>query len=131
MSTSRRISIDVGGAEHRSPIPAASRIGNFMMTGHIYGRDTETNEIVAGAENQVRQLFVNLRAILAAGGATPEDVLKLEFKVKTLELRPAINKEWSAMFPDAHARPARHVETSQNIASPAEVSCEAFVVIGG
>jgi len=129
MTSAKRVSIDVGGAEHRSPIPAASRIGNFMMTGHGYGRDPQTNEIVAGAENQVKYLFENLRAILAAGGATPENVLKLEFKVKSLDLRPAINKEWVAMFPDAHSRPARHVETSQNIAAPAEVSCEAFVVI--
>lgn len=126
---SKRISIDVGGAEHRSPIPAASRIGNFMMTGHIYGRDPSNNEIVAGAENQIKLIFSNLRAILTQGGATPEDVLKLEFKVTSLDLRPAINKEWSAMFPDPASRPARHVEPSGNIAKPAEVSCEAFIVI--
>lgn len=129
MSNTKRISINVDGADHKSPIPAAARIGSFMMTGHIYGRDPKTGEFVAGGANQVPLIFQNLRAILAAGGATPENVLKLEFSVKDLALRAAINKEWVAMFPDEHSRPARHVERSDNILEPAEVSCEAFVVI--
>jgi len=129
MSNTKRISINVEGADHKSPIPAAARIGQFMMTGHVYGRDPKTNEIVAGGANQVPLIFQNLRAILAAGGATPENVLKLEFNVKDLALRAAINKEWVVMFPDEHSRPARHVERSDNILAPAEVSCEAFVVI--
>ena len=64
MSQTKRISIDVDGPGHKSPIPSAARIGNFMMTGHIYGRDPATNEMASGAEAQVKMLFANLKAIL-------------------------------------------------------------------
>lgn len=128
MSNSKRVSIDVAGAGHASPIPAASRIGNVMITGHVYGRDPATNDIAPGIAAQVPLLFQNLRAILEAAGATPENVLKLSFKVKTLETRPLINKEWSAMFPDPHSRPARQVDRTDELLDPAEISCEAFVV---
>ena len=129
MSQTKRISIDVDGPGHKSPIPSAARIGNFMMTGHIYGRDPATNEMASGAEAQVKMLFANLKAILAAGGATAENVLKLEFKVQSLDIRPLINRQWSEMFPDAASLPARHVERFDHLASPAVVSCEACVVI--
>jgi len=124
----KRVSINIEGAEHNSPIPSASRIGNFMMTGHIYGRDADNN-VVDDPEEQVRRIFVNLKAILAAGDARPEDVLKLEFKVRSLALRPTINQEWNKMFPDAASRPARHVEESSHLTGKAAVSCEGFVVI--
>lgn len=124
----KRVSINIEGAEHNSPIPSASRIGPFMMTGHIYGRDAN-NEVVDDPEEQVRRIFVNLKAILAAADASAENVLKLEFKVRSLALRPTINQEWNKMFPDASSRPARHVEESSNLSGKAAVSCEGFVVI--
>jgi enamine deaminase RidA (YjgF/YER057c/UK114 family) len=105
-----RCSIEVEHLSHGSnPIPAACRIGNVIMTGGIAGNDPATGDVPDDARLQVAHAFTNLRRILAAANATPDDVVKVAVTVRTFDLRGAINEEWIAMFPDAASRPARHV----------------------
>jgi enamine deaminase RidA (YjgF/YER057c/UK114 family) len=129
MSAPRRRSIEIDGLGHKSPIPAASRIGGFVATGNIYGRDPGTREIPEDPEEQVRLMFANLRAVLAAAGAGLENVLKLEFAVQSLSLRPAINREWLIAFPDPASRPARSVAEYAPFTAPAVVHCDALAVV--
>jgi 2-iminobutanoate/2-iminopropanoate deaminase len=124
-----RQSIDIEAFHHgEAPIPAASRIGNFVMTGAISGYDVKTKSHVEGLEAQAELMFSHLHAILEAAGAAPKDVLRMTFYVKTPEARAAINAQWVKSFPDPASRPARH---TINYETPkgAYMQCDALAVI--
>ena len=105
---SKRISIEVPGLEHVNPIPNASRVGPFLASGGIFGKDPGTGKVREGVEAQCEQMFANVRKVLEAGGAAPEDIIKLNVWLKDMANRPVVNKYWLQMFPDPHSRPARH-----------------------
>ena len=57
----------------------------------------------------MRHAFANLKAVLEAGGASLQDVVKLSVSIKDNAVRDPLNAEWLACFPDPHDRPARHI----------------------
>jgi 2-iminobutanoate/2-iminopropanoate deaminase len=126
---SKRTSIDVPGLDHINPIPNASRIGPFIVSGGIFGKDPQTGKVAEGIEAQCRQTFANIRAVLAAGGATPDDVIKLSVWLKDIGDRPTMNKYWLQMFPDDHSRPARHTFPTPDLRSPLLIECEVMAII--
>lgn len=125
---SQRRSIEVPGLEHTHPIPNACRIGPFLMTGGIYGKD-ETGKLAPDIAGQCALMFRNIRRILEAGGATPKDVIKMHVWIKDKGLRDHLNKEWLAMFPDPHSRPTRHTFTDTDQPYGALISCEVIAVL--
>ena len=102
-------SIHVPGASHKAPIPAAARVGNILCTSAVSGKDPVSGELPADTDSQVRNTFANLRAVLAAGGASMDDVVKFSVTIKDNAVRDAINAEWNAAFPAPNDRPARHI----------------------
>jgi 2-iminobutanoate/2-iminopropanoate deaminase len=126
---SKRRSIEVPGLEHVHPIPNASRIGSFLMTGGIYGKDPQTGQLAPDIAGQCHFLFVNIRRVLEAGGATPEDVIKMHVWIKDKSWRDHLNREWLAMFPDEHSRPTRHTFTDTDQPYGALISCEVIAII--
>jgi 2-iminobutanoate/2-iminopropanoate deaminase len=129
MRMSKRRSIEVPGLEHVHPIPNACRIGPFLMTGGIYGKDPQTGKLVPSIEGQSALMFANIRRVLEAGGATTEDIVKINVWMKNKDDREHVNKEWLVMFPDAHSRPARHTFKDDDQPYGALVSCEVIAVI--
>ena len=127
---SKRRSIDVPGLEHVHPIPNASRIGPFLMTGGIYGKDPQTGQLAPDIAGQCHFLFINIRRVLEAGGAAPEDVIKMYVWIKDKSWRDHLNREWVAMFPEAHSRPTRHTFTDTDQPYGALISCEVTAIIG-
>jgi 2-iminobutanoate/2-iminopropanoate deaminase len=126
---SNRRSIEVPGLEHVNPIPNASRIGPFLMSGGIFGKDPSTGKVPEGVEAQCEQMFANVRKVLEAGGAAPEDVIKLSVWLKDMANRPVLNMYWLQLFPDAHSRPARHTFETPDLRAPLLVECEIMAVI--
>jgi len=127
---SNRKSIEVEGFSHgANPIPAASRVGNVVMTGGISGLDPATGKVPEDQGAQVAQAFVNLEKILKAAGASLDDVVKVGVSVKSLALRDAINVEWLKYFPDEHARPARHTTQYDHFGGVTAIQLEATAVI--
>jgi len=126
---SNRKSIEVPGLEHVNPIPNASRIGPFLMSGGIFGKDPSTGKVPEGVEAQCEQMFANVRKVLEAGGAAPEDVIKLSVWLKDMANRPVLNKYWLQLFPEAHSRPARHTFQTPDLRAPLLVECEIMAVI--
>ena len=126
-----RVSIDVPELAHGElPIPTASRIGCFVQTGGIRGVDRNTGHVPDDAAIQADLMFDNLMAVLAAAGATPDDVLKVTVWLKRTDLRPVVNRGWLKWFPNPASRPARHVliyELPGNMA----IQCEALAICGG
>jgi enamine deaminase RidA (YjgF/YER057c/UK114 family) len=126
---SKRISIEVPGLEHVNPIPNASRVGPFLVSGGIFGKDPGTGKVPDGVEAQCEQMFANVRKVLEAGGAAPEDVIKLSVWLKDIADRPVMNKYWLQMFPDPQSRPARHTFPTPDLRVPLLVECEIMAVI--
>jgi enamine deaminase RidA (YjgF/YER057c/UK114 family) len=126
---SKRVSIEVPGLEHVNPIPNASRIGPFLVSGGIFGKDSGTGKVADGVDAQCERMFANVRKVLEAGGATPEDVIKLSVWLKDMANRPVVNKYWVEMFPDALSRPARHTFPTPDLRAPLLVECEIMAVI--
>jgi 2-iminobutanoate/2-iminopropanoate deaminase len=125
----RRTSIEVPGLEHVNPIPNASRVGPFLASGGIFGKDPGTGKVPDEVDAQCEQMFANVRRVLEAGGAAPEDVIKLNVWLKDMADRPVVNKYWVQMFPDAHSRPARHTFATPDLRAPLLVECEIMAVI--
>ena len=99
------------------------------MTGGIYGKDPATGQLVPGIEGQCTLMFTNIRRVLEAGGATPEDIIKMTVWIKDKNDRVYVNREWEAMFPDPHSRPIRHTFKDDDQPYGALISCEVTAVI--
>lgn len=125
----RRQSIEIDGFAHKGqPIPVASRVDNIVYTGAISGYDMATGEHADGLEAQAELMFQHLTAILAAAGATPDDVVRMTFYVRTRDARAAINDQWLRLFPDPSSRPARHT-LHYETPGTALMQCDAMAVL--
>ncbi len=107
-------SLHVPGLGHgNTPIPMGARVGSLLCSSGINGADAGTGKLPQDPMAQVHHAFANLQSLLAAGGATLKDVVKLTVYLKDSPnqkaLREAINVEWLACFPQADDRPARHI----------------------
>lgn len=108
----KRQSINGQRPRHENPIPNASRIGNIVMSSVIGGVNPGTRDLPASLEQQVANVFANIRYDVESAGGSVEDIIKITFWVKDpASQRAALNAEWTKMFPDAAARPARHTLT--------------------
>jgi 2-iminobutanoate/2-iminopropanoate deaminase len=107
----KRQSIYIEGFAHKNPIPAASRLGNMLMTGIITGMDPATGKVALTLEAQCAFMFQHVRSIMAAAGGSTDDIVKMSIWMADRSQRDVLNAEWIKMFPDAASRPARH--TSQ------------------
>ena len=110
MAAARRLrSLQVPHVGHKAPIPLGARVGPLICSSAIAGKDPATGALPTDVLAQASNAFANLRALLAAGGATLDDVVKLAVTVADEAARDAVNVQWLAAFPDADDRPARHV----------------------
>jgi enamine deaminase RidA (YjgF/YER057c/UK114 family) len=127
-----RQSINIEGYSHGGqPIPAASLIGEILMTGGVSGMDLTTGTLPDDVNEQARLMFENLGRILQAAGTSFDDVLRMTIYVKVPEARPAVNREWLVTFPDAASRPARHTLQYDHLPSNMLVQCDATAVRRG
>jgi enamine deaminase RidA (YjgF/YER057c/UK114 family) len=125
-----RRSIEVPGFNHGpQPIPAACRVANLVVTGGIYGLDTDSGKVPDDLERQTALMFVNLQRVLAAAGATLGQVAKMTFWVRNPEARAFINPRWLDAFPDPQSRPARHTLQNDHMAGNLLIQCDALAVI--
>ena len=107
-----RRSIDIEGLRHLTAIPVASRIGPLVMSSVIVPFDPGTRTIPDGVEAQLANIFTHVGAMLAAAGATWDDVIKMDFWMADPAQRALVDAPWVAHFPDEARRPARHTHAS-------------------
>lgn len=109
MTTHRPRSLEVAGVSHgAAPIPLGARVGSTIYSSGIPGIDPATGQLAQDAAGQARFAFQNMRAMLEAGGATPDDVVRITVYLKDNAAREHVNAQWVECFPDPHDRPARH-----------------------
>ena len=106
MSKRRNIHADDIPA-HANPIPAATVVGNLLMTSAIGGIDVATNTFPKDKDEQIGLAFRHLRRILELADFSLDDVVKLTLYFADQKDRSYANKYWLEMFPDEHSRPAR------------------------
>lgn len=126
----QRRSIEVEGFGHQNPIPAASRIGPLLVSSIVAPFDPGGRKVPAEPEAQIENLFTHVGNILAAGGATWDDVAKMTFFVSDIALRDLINDPWAQRFPDAASRPARHTQVTAGGGSRPLVTCDVLAYVG-
>lgn len=127
----KRKSINYPGFAHQNPIPNASLVGNLLMSSVISGSEPgPTRTMPPDLAGQVTNVFKHIRLTVEAGGGTVDDIIKVNFYMKDPSTgRAALNDEWAKMFPDEHARPARHT-IAAGAAATNHVTCDFIAVIG-
>jgi len=81
------------------PYSQAVRFGNLLFLSGQIPLDPKTNLLVTGPiEVQTQQVLVNLRAVLAANGMTPEDVVSTTVYLKDLNDFVAMNAVYANFF---------------------------------
>jgi enamine deaminase RidA (YjgF/YER057c/UK114 family) len=125
----KRVSIGIPGFGHANPVPVASRIGPFLASGALTGRDPVTRQMPADLARQCVNVFTHVHALLAAAGGTTDDILKMTFHLSDPRDRDALNREWLAMFPDPANRPARQVVAAR-LDGSALVHCDLLAILG-
>ena len=126
----KRRNVEVPGLEHTNPIPLATMIGPFLVSGGIPGRDSATGKTGADFDTQVVLMFDNIRKVMQAAGGTTDDILKLSVWMNSGESKKTLNEQWTAMFPDEGSRPARHTFVYDDLPLDYEVQCEIQAIIG-
>ncbi|GHH59103.1 enamine deaminase RidA [Kitasatospora indigofera] len=125
---SERASVELPGFEHANPIPAASRIGPFLASGAITGRNPLTRTMPPTLEQQCANVFIHVRALMAAVGGSTDHILKMTFHLTDPGDREALNHEWLAMFPDPARRPARQAVAAR-LDGAARIHCDLLAVL--
>ena len=127
---SKRRSFEVPGIEHENPIPAAARIGSLIMSSGIFPKDPATGKAPDGLEEQCSVMFANIRRVVECAGGTTDDIIKITVFAKDRKTKAFVNKEWLAMFPDPHSRPARHTIVYHELPGNMLIQCDLMAVTG-
>jgi enamine deaminase RidA (YjgF/YER057c/UK114 family) len=96
-----------GVPTHANPIPQGVKLDRFVFSSLVTGRDAKTNKYPDSIQDQVKNAFASMRALLAAAGATPANIGLLTVYLNDRADRVHVNPSWLEMFPDEHDRPAR------------------------
>ena len=107
-----RRSIEIEGFAHLAAIPAATRIGPLLVSSVIVSFNPGTRDIPDATADQVANIYTFVDRILAEGGATWDDVAKMDFWVPSNDVRPEVDVIWKQRFPDEDARPSRHIHVT-------------------
>ena len=118
-------------AEPISHYTDAVRAGDLVFVSGIVAVDRE-GQLVGGADvvAQARQVFQNMREVLAAAGCGFEDVVRVTIYLTDVDDRPSINPVRQEVF--GEARPASTLVEVPRLAVPgAKIEVEAVALLPG
>lgn len=108
------------------PYSQAVRYGNLVFLSGQIPLDPRTMDLVTGGfENQVRQVFENLRAVCTAAGGDFDQLLKLTIFLTDMEQFPVVNRIMESYFTAPY--PARAAIGVASLPRGAEVEMEAVL----
>ena len=105
--------------------------GRIIVTGGVIGWDTD-ERLADGFVAQVRQTFANIKAILEAGGARPEHLVRLTWYVVDIEEYLANLKTLGQIYREAfgaHYPAMALVQVVRLVEKDARVEIEATAVV--
>ena len=112
------------------PYNQAIKAGNFIFCSGQIALNPETNNVdcLGNIEEETKQVLKNLRAVLNAGGATIEDVIKTTIFLTDLNNFQIVNKVYSEFFGGKESPARACVEVSSLPKGVMiEIDCVAFV----
>lgn len=110
------------------PYSQGTKIGNMVFTSGQLPMDTASGEIISGdIKKGTRFCLENVKAVLEAGGATIEDVVKVMVFVKDMNDFGAINEVYADFFGDH--KPARSLVEVVRLPKDVDIEIEAIAVI--
>jgi|SRR5471030_2722192 len=90
-----------GAPDAIGPYSQAIKLGQTMYLAGPLAIDPKTNQLIPGAiEEQAKQVLDNLKAVLAAGGMTLDDVVATTVYVKDLNDFAKLNAVYATYFKD-------------------------------
>jgi 2-iminobutanoate/2-iminopropanoate deaminase len=114
------------GAPPQAAYSQGLRAGDFIFVSGQGPLDPETGQIVGDTiEEQTTRTLENVKAILAAGGATMADVVKVAAHLSDLSSFARYNQVYVSFFPDP--KPARTTVGSQLPGIMIEIDAIAYV----
>jgi reactive intermediate/imine deaminase len=106
----------------------ATRVGNTIWVSGQIPMDPNTKELVKGdMEAQVRRVFENIKAIVVAGGASLDDVVKVSVFLIDLSHFALVNKVMAEYFREPY--PARAAIGVASLPRGAQVEAECIVAL--
>ncbi|HZQ09143.1 MAG TPA: RidA family protein [Anaerolineae bacterium] len=111
------------------PFSQGVRAGDFIFTSGQLPYERVADGIVAGdIQVQTRQAMRNVQEILAAAGATLDDLVKVTLFIRDYQDYSAINDAYSEFFP--HTAPARALVQVATLPPGANIIVDAIAYIG-
>jgi reactive intermediate/imine deaminase len=106
----------------------AVRAGNTLYLSGQIGLDPKTGLLVEGIDKQIDRVFVNLKAVVEAAGASLADVVKLSVYLTDLTNFARVNEVMARYFSQPY--PARAVVGVVSLPRGALIEADAIVVFG-
>ena len=107
----------------------AVRAGNTLYLSGQIGLDPKTGILVDGVDSQTERVFVNLKAVAEAAGASLADVVKLSVYLTDLSNFARVNETMARFFGQPY--PARAVVGVASLPRGALIEADAIIVLPG
>ncbi|MCS7041108.1 MAG: RidA family protein [Anaerolineae bacterium] len=111
------------------PYSQAIKANGFVFTAGQLGLDPATGRLAEGVEAQARQALANLKAILAAAGSSPNQVVKTTIFLADMADFAKVNAVYGEVF--SAAPPARSTVQVAALPLGARVEIEAIALCPG
>ena len=100
-----------GAIKPTGPWSVAVRAGDFIYIAGMRGIDPETNTLVRGDTDRIRQAFLNMKRIAESAGATLRDCVRVIVYTTDMDrLRPVTNKVQEELWGEGPYPPRTIVE---------------------
>ncbi|MCM3785037.1 RidA family protein [Neobacillus mesonae] len=92
----------------------ATRAGDYIFVAGMRGIDPETNQLVAGEKNRIRQAFKNMELIAESEGASLQDATRIVVYVTDMyRYRPLVNEVQEELWGDGPYPPRTIIEVDR------------------
>ncbi|NIM15291.1 MAG: hypothetical protein GTO45_39055 [Candidatus Aminicenantes bacterium] len=110
------------------PYSMAIKTGNFIFLSGQVGLDLETMKLVdGGVEAQAKQIFKNIKAVLAEAGATLQNVVKATVFLKDMADFKRVNEVYAQHFEPPF--PARSAVAVRELPLSVDIEIEVIAVL--
>ena len=111
------------------PFSSATRVGNLLFLSGQVGNTPGTRQLAdTGITGQTRQIFENIKTVLAAAGSSLERVVKCTVFLTNIADYQAMNAVYATYFPKDP--PARSTVAGSGLALGARVEIECIATVG-
>ena len=109
------------------PYSQAVRTGRTLWLSGQIGLDPTTTQLVTGIEAQTHQVFLNIRAVVQAAGASLGDIVRLSILLADLDDFAKVNEIMATYFQQPY--PARSTYQVAGLPRGARIEVEATAVL--